>query len=276
MKKYMSEMQALEKTRNENVIMLLGACLEENARLLVFEYACNDQYSRPLAWPERIKIAIGACRGLYYLHENKIIHGDMRPKKIWLTCDFEPLIAGFGLASMKNESRSSSNHCIIGTLGYLAPEYRERGKATTKTDVYAFGMILWQLVTGLSPTDTRLEGLSLIKWANSLVKEKRFSELIDPGIEYDINQMVNMMQLALNCVCKDPRIRLSMKEVMFALDYIKDGKMVQRADESQEVNGHEEAIGQSQRDFDEKVIYSYGGMTPLPKQAKHFYQGVDV
>lgn len=130
MKKYTSEMQALEKTRNENVIMLLGTCLEETARLLVFEYACNgslDQHlsrkivvfrvcvhllfvftcwflkgwlhditeknSRPLAWQERIKIAIGACRGLYYLHENKIIHGDMRPRNIWLACDFEPLVS---------------------------------------------------------------------------------------------------------------------------------------------------------------------------------------
>lgn len=63
---------------------------------------------------------------------------------------------------------------------------------------------------------------------------------------------------------------------MFTLDYIRDGKIVQRPDESQQVNGIEETIGQSQRDFDEKVIYSYGGMTPLPKQAKHFYQGVDI
>ncbi|MFS7956550.1 putative protein kinase RLK-Pelle-PERK-2 family [Helianthus anomalus] len=100
-KKYQSEVQALEQTQNEHVIKLLGTCLEETARLLVFEYACNgslDQHllhqnSRPLTWQERIKIAIGVCRGLNHLHGNNIIHGDMRPKNIWLIHDFQPLVS---------------------------------------------------------------------------------------------------------------------------------------------------------------------------------------
>ncbi|KAK1421641.1 hypothetical protein QVD17_24131 [Tagetes erecta] len=420
-KKYNSEMHALEKTRNKNVIMLLGTCSEGSLRSLVFEFACNgsleqhlsrkivglNQNSRHLTWEDRIKIAIGASRGLYHLHENNIIHGDMRPKNIMLTHEFEPLIAGFGLASMTNESQSSSNHCIIGTLGYLAPEYRERGRATTKTDVYAFGMVLLQLVTGLSPTDTRLQGQSLIKWVNSLVKDGKFSDLITPGIAYDIDEVVIIVLLALKCVRKDPHIRLSMKKVMFTLDYIKDEKIrdkgrrvvetkkvngdagiisqsdetkkvngdagtisqsdetekangdaetlsesdetikvngdietisqcdetkkvngdaetisqcdetkkvngnagtisqsdetkkinrdavtigqshetkkvngdvgtINQSDETKKVNGHIKTISQSQYDFDEKIIYSYGEMTPMPKQAKHFYQGVHI
>ncbi|KAI3705490.1 hypothetical protein L1987_75729 [Smallanthus sonchifolius] len=281
-KKYKSEMQALEETRgNENVIMLLGSCLQEGPRMVVFEYACNgsldqhlsQQNTRALTWPERIKIAIGACRGLYHLHVNNIIHGDMRPKNILLTHDFQPLIAGFGLASMKNESQNSSNHYIIGTLGYLAPEYKERGKATTKTDVYAFGTILLQLITGLSPTDTRLQGQSLIKWVNSLVKEGKFVELIDPGIAYDINEVVIVVLLALKCVRKDPHIRLSMEKVMFTLDYIKDEKASYKGKVGDEVNKNVETIGQSQHT---KLVFSYGGMTPVPKQAKHFYQSTSI
>ncbi|KVI09288.1 Protein kinase, catalytic domain-containing protein [Cynara cardunculus var. scolymus] len=182
-KKYKSEMQALEKTRNENVVMLLGTCLENNPRLLVFELACNgsldqhlsrkislryirpslliNQHQRPLIWTERIKIAIGASRGLLHLHENNIIHGD---------------IAGFGLARMKNEPDNSSDHFIIGTFGYLAPEYTERGNATTETDVYAFGIVLLELLTGRSPTDTRLKGQSFIEWVifTSYKKKKNF------------------------------------------------------------------------------------------------------
>ncbi|KAK9070147.1 hypothetical protein SSX86_010547 [Deinandra increscens subsp. villosa] len=219
MKKFNSEMQALENTRNENVIMLLGTCLEETARLLVFEYGCNgslDQHlshknSRALTWEERIKIMIGVSRGLYHLHGNNIIHGDMRPKNILLTHDFESLVI-------------------------------------------------------------------------SLEKERKFLELIDDRISYDMNQMVNILQLALKCVCKDPHIRLSMEEVMSTLDYIKDeksaGKLANQIDE-EVFTGNMENISKSQSqtsdNLDEKLVFSsYGGgngITTLPKQAKHFYQG---
>ncbi|CAI9272884.1 unnamed protein product [Lactuca saligna] len=281
-RKYKSEMQALEKTRNENVIMLLGTCLEKNVRLLVFEFACNgslDQHlshqsARPLTWGERIKIAIGASKGLCHLHENNIIHGDVRPKNIFLTHDFEPLIAGFGLARMEKEPQN--DHFIIGTFGYVAPEYTERGKATRKTDVFAFGIVLLELITGRSPTDTRLKGQNFLNWAIPLVMERKFSHLIDPGIAYHNDQFMSIVQLAVNCICDDPHIRLPMDEVAFTLDYIK-GDEIQRSDEIEEVNnGNVETItgyGQGQlRTPYKKVNFYFGGMTPVPKQAKHFYQ----
>ncbi|KAI3748199.1 hypothetical protein L6452_11126 [Arctium lappa] len=198
-KKYKSEMQALEKTRNENVVMLLGTCLDNHLRLLVFEFACNgslDQHlshqrSRPLTWTERIKIALGASRGLFHLHENNIIHSDIRPKNILLTHDLEPL-------------------------------------------------------------------------AIPLVKERKFCELIDPGIAYDDDQFMSMVQVAVKCVCEDPQIRSTMDEVAFTLDYIKD------TDEIQEVNQDQGSIGQSQRN--RKVNFDFAVTTPVPKQAKHFYQ----
>ncbi|KAJ9540481.1 hypothetical protein OSB04_026987 [Centaurea solstitialis] len=277
-KKYKSEMQALEKTRNENVVMLLGSCLENSPRLLVFEFACNgslDQHlshqrSRPLTWTERIKIAVGASRGLFHLHENDIIHSDMRPKNILLTHDFDPLIAGFGLARMKNEPDNSSDHYIIGTYGYLAPEYTKGAKATNKTDVYAFGMVLLELLTGWSPTDTRLKGQSLVNWVISLVKENKLCELIDPGIAYHEDQLMSMVQVAVGCVCEDSDKRLAMDEVTFTLDFIKDSH---DSDQIQEVN-NQGSNGQSHDG--EKVNFNFAVTTPVPKQAKHYYQDGQV
>ncbi|GJV60199.1 probable serine/threonine-protein kinase PBL17 isoform X1 [Tanacetum coccineum] len=281
-KKYKSEMQALEKTRMENVIMLLGICLEF-PRLMVFEYGCSGsldkhlshQNTKPLTWTTRVNIAFGASRGLYNLHANNIIHGDVRPKNIFLTHDFEPLLAGFGLARMNNRTQNSSDHFIIGTFGYVAPEYTKRGKSTTQTDVYAFGVVLLELVTGRSPTDTRLKGQSLLKWAIPLIQDRKYSELIDPRISYQDNQLTSIVQIAVECLCANAHTRLSMEDVMHKLDCIKDENIShddQCANEIEEVNENVETICQSQRHFDEKVNFSYGAMTPLPKQAKHFYQ----
>ncbi|XP_071708255.1 inactive protein kinase SELMODRAFT_444075-like [Rutidosis leptorrhynchoides] len=216
-KKFKSELQALQETRFENVIMLLGTCLEK--------------------------------------------------------------LAGFGLARMNNEKQSDSDHFIIGTFGYLAPEYKERGKATTKTDVYAFGVVLLELFTGRSPTDIRLNGQGLLKWAIPLVKERKFSELIDPGIAYDNNQFISIVHMTLNCLCKDPNIRITMKEVMHTLDYIRDAQMDHEApwtDDIEEVNKITETNCQSQSYWYENVNNNIGSTTPLPKMANHFYQAAQI
>ncbi|GJU50798.1 receptor-like serine/threonine-protein kinase [Tanacetum coccineum] len=181
----------------------------------------------------------------------------------------------FGLARMNNRTQNSSDHFIIGTFGYVAPEYTKRGKSTTQTDVYAFGVVLLELVTGRSPTDTRLKGQSLLKWAIPLIQDKKYSELIDPGISYQDNQLTSIVQIAVECLCANAHTRLSMEDVMHKLDYIKDENIShedQCANEIEEVNETVENICQSQRHFDENVNFSYGAMTPLPKQAKHFYQ----
>ncbi|KAJ9554736.1 hypothetical protein OSB04_009350, partial [Centaurea solstitialis] len=232
--RYKSEMHVLDRTCNENVVMLLGTCSEYGSRLLVFKEACNgslhqhlsEQNKTPLSWDNRLKIAVGASRGLYHLHQNEIIHCDVHPKNVLLTHHFEPLIAGFGLTRTKTELLNSSNHLITGTFGYLAPEYIKQGKITIKADVYAFGMVLLELITGRSITDARLKGQSLLKWARTLIKEKKFYELMDPAISYDNHQFMEILQLTINCLCKDPHMRLSMNEVVSKLRWIKDEKSI--------------------------------------------------
>ncbi|KAF7836278.1 Proline-rich receptor-like protein kinase PERK12 [Senna tora] len=180
-KEFKSEVDVLGKARHENVVMLLGSCSEGHKRILVYEYVCNgsldqhlSQYSRkPISWPDRIKVAFGAAKGLLYLHQNNIIHRDMRPNNILVTHDYEALLGDFGLARLSvGESLYSTD--VVGTLGYMAPEYAESGKASTKTDVYSFGVILLQLITGMKTTDKRLGDKSLVGWVVDV-----FSQLVE-------------------------------------------------------------------------------------------------
>ncbi|XP_020534005.1 probable serine/threonine-protein kinase PBL19 isoform X2 [Jatropha curcas] len=236
-KEFKSEVNVLSKARNENLVMLLGSCSERSHRLLVYEYVCNgslDQHlskhsRRPLSWEKRIKIALGAAKGLQYLHDNSIIHRDMRPNNILITHDHEALLGDFGLArTQHDDSDHSWETRVVGTLGYLAPEYAECGKVSTKTDVYSFGVMLLQLITGLKTTDKILGGKSLVGWARPLLKEKNYPDLIDPRIldSHDVHQLYWMVRVAEKCLSKDPRKRLTMDKVVYALNHLVEDKTI--------------------------------------------------
>ncbi|XP_045823116.1 probable serine/threonine-protein kinase PBL5 isoform X2 [Trifolium pratense] len=231
-KEFRSEVNVLRRARHENVVMLLGSCSEGNNRLLVYEYVCNgsldqhlSEHSRsPLTWEDRIKIAIGAAKGLLYLHKNSIIHRDVRPNNILVTHDLQPLIGDFGLARTHNNDLTHSTE-VVGTWGYLAPEYAEYGKVSSRTDVYSFGVVLLQLITGMRTTDKRLGGRSLVGWARPLLKERNYPDLIDERIidTHDYHQLFWMIRLAEKCLSRDPKKRLTMDEVVNALTDISEG-----------------------------------------------------
>nr|XP_027187003.1 probable serine/threonine-protein kinase PBL6 [Cicer arietinum] len=231
-KEFKSEVNVLRKARHENVVMLIGSCSEGNNRLLVYEYVCNgsldqhlSEHSRsPLTWEDRIKVAIGAARGLLYLHKNNIVHRDVRPNNILVTHDHQPLIGDFGLARTHNKDLTHSTE-VVGTWGYLAPEYAEYGKVSSRTDVYSFGVVLLQLITGMRTTDKRLGGRSLVGWARPLLRERNYPDLIDERIidTHDYHQLFWMVRLAEKCLSRDPKKRLSMVAVVNALTDISEG-----------------------------------------------------
>lgn len=233
-KEFKSEVHVLSKARHQNLVMLLGSCSKGSHRLLVYEYVCNgslDQHlsrhkRRPLSWEKRIKIALGAAKGLKFLHENNILHRDMRPNNILVTHDHESLLGDFGLArNQYDDLEQSSENSLVGTFGYLAPEYAECGKASTKTDVYSFGVVLLQLITGLRTTDKELEGKSLVGWARPLLKEKNYPGLIDKriGDSHDVHQLFWMVRVAEKCLNLDPSKRYTMERVVNTLHYIIEG-----------------------------------------------------
>lgn len=231
---FCSEVEVLSCAQHRNVVMLIGFCIEDGRRLLVYEYICNGSldshlYGRhrdPLEWGARQKVAVGAARGLRYLHEECrvgcIVHRDMRPNNILITHDFEPLVGDFGLARWQPDGDLGVETRVIGTFGYLAPEYAQSGQITDKADVYSFGVVLVELVTGRKAVDlNRPKGQQcLTEWARPLLAENAIEELVDPrlGNRYLEEEVSCMLQAASLCIRRDPLLRPRMSQVLRILE----------------------------------------------------------
>ncbi|KAK7261731.1 hypothetical protein RIF29_28049 [Crotalaria pallida] len=231
---FCSEVEVLSCAQHRNVVLLIGFCIEDKRRLLVYEYICNGSldshlYGRqqePLEWSARQKIAVGAARGLRYLHEECrvgcIIHRDMRPNNILITHDFEPLVGDFGLARWQPDGDTGVETRVIGTFGYLAPEYAQSGQITEKADVYSFGVVLVELVTGRKAVDlNRPKGQQcLTEWARPLLEEYAIEELVDPrlGSHYSEHEVYCMLHAAALCIRRDPYSRPRMSQVLRILE----------------------------------------------------------
>ncbi|KAL0855238.1 hypothetical protein Bca101_060390 [Brassica carinata] len=238
---FCSEVEVLSCAQHRNVVMLIGFCIEDSRRLLVYEYICNGSldshlYGRKretLEWSARQKIAVGAARGLRYLHEECrvgcIVHRDMRPNNILITHDNEPLVGDFGLARWQPDGELGVETRVIGTFGYLAPEYAQSGQITEKADVYSFGVVLVELVTGRKAIDiTMPKGQQcLTEWARPLLEEYAVEELIDPrlGDRFVESEVICMIHAASLCIRRDPCLRPRMSQVLRILegDMIMDG-----------------------------------------------------
>ncbi|GAA0148981.1 hypothetical protein LIER_08273 [Lithospermum erythrorhizon] len=230
------EVRVLSCAQHKNVVLLIGFCVEGNKRLLVYEYICNGSLEfhlhgnlrKSLDWSSRLKIAIGTARGLRYLHEDCrvgcIVHRDLRPNNILLTHDFEPQVADFGIARLHCEWETFDEERVVGTAGYLAPEYFCGGKLTEKVDAYAFGLILLELITGRK--NYRLPHNEDSVYSFSLLEQLRLLEhsnqVLDPCLE---DQPVNlphelqaMYRAAVLCLQQDPDLRPSMSKVLGTLE----------------------------------------------------------
>ncbi|XP_065866971.1 inactive protein kinase SELMODRAFT_444075-like [Euphorbia lathyris] len=231
---FCSEVEVLSCAQHRNVVMLIGFCIEDKRRLLVYEYICNrsldthlyGRHQEPLEWSARQKIAVGAARGLRYLHEECrvgcIVHRDMRPNNILITHDFEPLVGDFGLARWQPDGDTGVETRVIGTFGYLAPEYAQSGQITEKADVYSFGVVLVELVTGRKAVDlSRPKGQQcLTEWARPLLEEYAVDELIDPqiGNNFSEQEVYCMLHAASLCIRRDPQSRPRMSQVLRILE----------------------------------------------------------
>ncbi|KAK4781997.1 hypothetical protein SAY86_016099 [Trapa natans] len=237
------EVRLLSCAQHRNVVLLIGYCVEGSSRVLVYEYICNGSLEfhlhgskgNPLDWESRLKIAIGTARGIRYLHEDcrvgSIVHRDLRPHNILLTHDFEPLVADFGLARWHCETELGPEERVIGTSGYLAPEYVDGGQVTQKVDVYAFGVILLELLTGRRSTELHLYNVQTFSpgWFHHFVPSKlqetkaNCFSILDPQLaanqshnfEYQVEAIVHASSL---CLLRDPESRPSMSKVLRVLE----------------------------------------------------------
>ncbi|KAJ9550861.1 hypothetical protein OSB04_014906 [Centaurea solstitialis] len=234
-KEFLMELGILGHINHPNTASLVGCCVE-NGLYLIFNYYPNGTLSSALhgktgkhiQWPERYKIALGIARGLHYLHtccKHRIIHRDIKASNVLLGPDFEPQISDFGLA--KWLPSKWTHHAVIpieGTFGYLAPEYFMHGIVDEKTDVFAFGVLLLEIITGRMPVDSDRQNLVL--WAKPLMDSRDICGLIDPDLrgEYDSDQMYRLVLTSSYCVQQSSDLRPSMTEVLEVLQYGDDSE----------------------------------------------------
>ncbi|CAO2196718.1 unnamed protein product [Urochloa humidicola] len=224
---FFTELQVFRFARHRNIVGLLGYCYEETNNILVYEYIRNkslewhlfDQSASLLEWNKRHAIAIGIAKGLRFLHEEvragPIIHMDLHPSNVLLTHDFVPMLGDFGFAKWK-ACKDSVKTMIMGEPGYLAPEYLEYGMASVRKDVFAFGVLLFQLISGRKVLDEHGgQCTHILQWAEPLVETLALNELVDDRIKdaYDTYGLYHLAKAAYLCVRANPEQRPSMGEV---------------------------------------------------------------
>ena len=237
---FLAEVSIIGRLNHMNLIEMWGYCAEGKHRLLVYEYMekgslAENLSSNTLDWSKRYNIAIATARVLAYLHEEClewILHCDIKPQNILLDANYQPKVADFGLSKLQNRNslNNSSFSMIRGTRGYMAPEWVLNLAITSKVDVYSYGIVLLEMITGKSPTMgvQNIDGEELyngrvVAW----VREKRkgtswLDHIIDPAIQtnYDESKMELLTQVALDCVEEDKDIRPTMSQVVEMLQSI--------------------------------------------------------
>ncbi|XVE95553.1 hypothetical protein REPUB_Repub02eG0107800 [Reevesia pubescens] len=232
LKEFVLEIEIINTLNHKNIISLLGFCYEDNNLLLVYDFLSRRSLEENLhgnkkdpgafGWSERFKVALGVAEALNYLHTNSehpVIHRDVKSSNILLSVDFEPQLSDFGLAIWASTS-SSHITCtdVAGTFGYLAPEYFMFGKVNDKIDVYAFGVVLLELLSGRKPisNDCPKGQESLVMWAKPILSGGKVSQLLDPslGDGYDRDQMERMVLASTLCIRRAPRARPQMSVVV--------------------------------------------------------------
>lgn len=240
-REFRAEVEIISRVHHRHLVSLVGYCISEHQRLLVYDYLPNDTLyyhlhgeGRPfMDWATRVRVAAGAARGIAYLHEDchpRIIHRDIKSSNILLDENFEARVSDFGLAKIALELDSNTHVStrVMGTFGYMAPEYATSGKLTEKSDVYSYGVVLLELITGRKPVDASqpLGDESLVEWARPLltdaIENEDFEALADSGLEknYVPSEMFRMIEAAAACVRHSAAKRPRMSQVVRALDLL--------------------------------------------------------
>ncbi|XP_052171313.1 receptor-like serine/threonine-protein kinase ALE2 [Diospyros lotus] len=235
---FISEIEMLSRLHHRNLVKLIGICIEDHTRCLVYELVPNgsveshlhgaDKRKGPLEWETRLKIALGAARGLAYLHEDsnpRVIHRDFKASNILLEEDFTPKVSDFGLAREATEGSQHVSTRVMGTFGYVAPEYAMTGHLLVKSDVYSYGVVLLELLSGRKPVDmSQPPGQeNLVTWARSLLTSREgLGQLVDPFLagNCDFDDIAKVAAIASMCVHPEVTHRPFMGEVVQALKLI--------------------------------------------------------
>ncbi|KAM5576189.1 proline-rich receptor-like protein kinase PERK4 [Rosa sericea] len=235
-REFAAEVEIISRVHHRHLVSLVGYCISGGHRLLVYEFVANSTMEHhlhgnglpPMDWASRLRIATGSAKGLAYLHEDchpKIIHRDIKSANILLDNNYEAMVADFGLAKLSSDNYTHVSTRVMGTFGYLAPEYASSGKLTEKSDVFSFGVMLLELITGKRPVDpsNAMED-SLVDWARPLLtralEDGNYTELVDIRLDntYNGQEMARMVACAAASIRHSAKRRPKMSQIVRALE----------------------------------------------------------
>ncbi|XVF39976.1 hypothetical protein PTKIN_Ptkin01aG0076100 [Pterospermum kingtungense] len=228
---FVAEIAIISAVQHRNLVKLYGCCIEGNRRLLVYEYLENKSLDQALFghndlhldWATRFNICLLTARGLAYLHEEsrpRIVHRDVKASNILLDAELCPKISDFGLAKLYDDKQTHISTRVAGTIGYLAPEYAMRGHLTEKADVFSFGVVALEILSGRPNSDNRLENdrVYLLEWVWTMHENNQSLSLVDPTLaEFDENEALRVIGVALLCTQASPTMRPPMSRVVAML-----------------------------------------------------------
>ncbi|KZV47393.1 putative receptor-like protein kinase [Dorcoceras hygrometricum] len=234
-KEFGVEVEAIGHVRHKNLVRLLGYCIEGTHRMLVYEYVNNGNLEQWLhgamrhhgflTWEARIKVLLGTAKALAYLHEAiepKVVHRDIKSSNILIDEEFNAKVSDFGLAKLLGAGKSYIATRVMGTFGYVAPEYANTGLLNEKSDVYSFGVVLLEAITGRDPVDygRPASEVNLVDWLKMMVGSRRSEEVVDPNIETrpSTRALKKALLTALRCVDPDSDKRPRMSQVVRMLE----------------------------------------------------------
>ncbi|XP_073269589.1 probable serine/threonine-protein kinase PBL10 [Primulina huaijiensis] len=241
-REWLAEVNYLGQFSHPHLVRLIGYCLEDDNRLLVYEFLTRGSlenhlfrrgsYFQPLSWSLRLKVALGAAKGLSFLHcaETRVIYRDFKTSNILLDSEYNAKLSDFGLAKdgpLGDKSHVSTR--VMGTYGYAAPEYLATGRLTTKSDVYSYGVVLLELLSGRRAIDkNRPTGEhKLVEWARPYLGNKRkVFRIMDNRLEgqYTIDVAQKVANIALRCISLEFKLRPTMNEIVQELEQLQDSK----------------------------------------------------
>ncbi|XP_073280435.1 nodulation receptor kinase-like isoform X2 [Primulina huaijiensis] len=235
-REFNNEMNFLSAIRHENLVPLLGYCCENDQQILVYPFMSNGSLQdrlygaaakrKTLDWPTRLSIALGAARGLTYLHtfsERSVIHRDVKSSNILLDHSMCAKVADFGFSKYApQEGDSGTSLEVRGTAGYLDPEYYSTQLLSAKSDVFSFGVVLLEIVSGREPLNINRpqNEWSLVEWAKPHIRNSRVEEIVDPGIKgsYHAEAMWRVVEVALACIEPYSTYRPCMADIVRELE----------------------------------------------------------
>lgn len=229
------EVEVIGRVRHKNLVRLLGYCAEGTHRMLVYEYVNNGNLEQwlhgdvgpcsPLTWEIRMNIILGTAKGLTYLHEclePKVVHRDIKSSNILLDRQWHAKVSDFGLAKLIGSEKSYITTRVMGTFGYVAPEYASTGMLNERSDVYSFGILIMEIITGRNPVDySRPPGeVNLVDWLKTMVSNRNSEGVLDPKLpdKPSSRALKRTLLVALRCVDPNSQKRPKMGHVVHMLE----------------------------------------------------------